>query len=600
MKLKRFLLVVLSVTAMLCMTLGLTACGEKEHTHTPGKTYERDATGHWLTCTDCGEALEKEAHTGNPCEVCEYTAQDETKDPTDDPKDPPGGQPQTHTHELERVGLKEPTCAVPGNEEYYACEGCGKFFSDSKGLKIIQENSWVIPATGKHKTDGVYHTDATYHWQTCTVCENAIYKTTHKSNTQEHNDTQHWSVCLCGEIVGEKESHAEDYDWGRDETNHWKVCRCGFEMSTKTAHKKVETDGDDEDLEPDSNGHKFRCEECGVVTIPHTKENYEEYEDPSNQFLFKSLHHYTCSVCDYRGLENHRYDDDVVFVTDKDYHKYTCIDCGVASEGSHFYNIVMDNATNHRKICNTCGYEVLEEHSYGQYDYKTDDTYHWQVCGICGYEKSDEKTAHTDTHGWYWNETHHYKYCSVCSTTYIPQTEHTIGTLHTDGLYHWYDCTVCNAQTSKTYHTFVGANGTNKTCSDCNYTLTASVGLKIENGVLLGIGTCKDTVIVIPEGVTSIAPKAFYLDKTITGLIIPSSVTSIGESAFDQCSNIETMIMGSGVTSIGEKAFSNAHIQNFYFEGTKAQLKAITKGENWFGNVIDIHCSDGDINYRDL
>ncbi len=61
---------------------------------------------------------------------------------------------------------------------------------------------------------------------------------------------------------------------------------------------------------------------------------------------------------------------------------------------------------------------------------------------------------------------------------------------------------------------------------------------------LVGIGTCVDACIVIPEHspagdrVTSIAPRALYGTSIVTAIQIPSTVTAIGELAFAACHNL--------------------------------------------------------------
>ena len=55
-----------------------------------------------------------------------------------------------HTHVLRHVEAVEPTCSVDGNSEYWVCDECGEYFSDSEGKISISEDSWMIPATG-HK-----------------------------------------------------------------------------------------------------------------------------------------------------------------------------------------------------------------------------------------------------------------------------------------------------------------------------------------------------------------------------------------------------------------------------------------------------------------
>ena len=54
-------------------------------------------------------------------------------------------------HTLEFVAYKAPTCVEDGNEAYYICTaGCDKFFSDENAENEVEEDSWVIPATGEH------------------------------------------------------------------------------------------------------------------------------------------------------------------------------------------------------------------------------------------------------------------------------------------------------------------------------------------------------------------------------------------------------------------------------------------------------------------
>ena len=81
-----------------------------------------------------------------------------------------------------------------------------------------------------------------------------------------------------------------------------------------------------------------------------------------------------------------------------------------------------------------------------------------------------------------------------------------------------------------------------------------SQGLEIEGTTLLGIGTCTDTDIVIPEGITHIDSGAF-LSEDITSVTLPKSLISIGDNAFGECKNLTKVVIPEGVTSIGQYAF---------------------------------------------
>ena len=65
----------------------------------------------------------------------------------------------TVTHSMVHTPKKDATCTADGNEEYWTCEICGKYFSDEAGTTEISLDETVIPATGHHYVNG-----------TCTVC----------------------------------------------------------------------------------------------------------------------------------------------------------------------------------------------------------------------------------------------------------------------------------------------------------------------------------------------------------------------------------------------------------------------------------------------
>ena len=57
---------------------------------------------------------------------------------------------EVHEHSLYKVEASEATCDHEGNSEYWACSGCGKYYSDEAGTKEIGKDSWIIPRITNH------------------------------------------------------------------------------------------------------------------------------------------------------------------------------------------------------------------------------------------------------------------------------------------------------------------------------------------------------------------------------------------------------------------------------------------------------------------
>ncbi len=60
-------------------------------------------------------------------------------------------------HNKKAVAAKAPTCTEAGNSAYWYCDRCNKYFSDEACLVEVENESWVLPATGhtEEKVPGV-------------------------------------------------------------------------------------------------------------------------------------------------------------------------------------------------------------------------------------------------------------------------------------------------------------------------------------------------------------------------------------------------------------------------------------------------------------
>ncbi|MBQ4108365.1 MAG: leucine-rich repeat protein, partial [Clostridia bacterium] len=138
------------------------------------------------------------------------------------------------------------------------------------------------------------------------------------------------------------------------------------------------------------------------------------------------------------------------------------------------------------------------------------------------------------------------------------------------------------------------------TCTLCNTEIyKESQGLLFEISgdntyyIVVGIGDCADTEIVIPythEGlpVLAIGDSAFLNRNIITAVIIPESVTTIGNSAFSGCVALVSVSIPDSVNEIRSNAFSGCILLEIVTIGSNVSII----GDNAFSNCdkLEIYC----------
>ena len=91
--------------------------------------------------------------------------------------------------------------------------------------------------------------------------------------------------------------------------------------------------------------------------------------------------------------------------------------------------------------------------------------------------------------------------------------------------------------------------------------------LEIKDGVLIGLGSYKESTLKIPSNVTSIGENAFK-NADLTRVVIPDTTTLIGKSAFEGCA-LKSIVIGKGVKEICKDAFAKCkNITRVSFKGT--------------------------------
>ena len=268
--------------------------------HTYSDEWQKDDNSHYHMC-HCGDKKDVTKHTfiwiidvkpteeteglkHEECEICKYERNIDTVIPKLD-----------HTHNIEHIQYKAPTCTVDGNKEYYHCIKCDKYYLDETLKQETTYDNLIIKASHKSSDwiidkDSTCLVDGTKHKE-CTVCHKVLV--TEVINKLGHDLIHHDKL----DPTCTKAGHTE-YD----------TCsRCDYTTYKElpaTGHKKSDWIIDkDSTCILDGSKHK-ECTVCHEVLITEviTKLGHDlihhEMLDPT--CTTKGHTEYdTCSRCDY-------------------------------------------------------------------------------------------------------------------------------------------------------------------------------------------------------------------------------------------------------------------------------------------------------------
>ncbi len=87
---------------------------------------------------------------------------------------------------------------------------------------------------------------------------------------------------------------------------------------------------------------------------------------------------------------------------------------------------------------------------------------------------------------------------------------------------------------------------------------TPDIKLIIENGTILKGANSPDmlTELIVPEGITEIAPQAFKRCRNLESVVLPDSIRKIGEAAFEWCSALSSVNFPEGLQELGKRSLA--------------------------------------------
>ncbi len=391
-----------------------------------GQPYKSDAAGHWQVCKHdgCTRETAHQAHSGHEatcvaeskCQVCGYKLAD---------KDP-------NNHLLaDKTEAKAPTCTQPGNDAYWHCTDCGKYFADKNGdmdtSKAYDTNDRFLKSALDHdfteklvddahlKTGATCTASAVYYYD-CSRCDTHSTADTYSYGdplghdfTEKVTDAAHLkSGATCTEAAVyyydcsrcDTHSTADTYSYG-DPLGHdfteklvddahlksgatcteaavyyYDCSRCDMHSADKTF-----TDGD-------PLGHSYTKEDTGA---DHLKSGATCTE--------AAVYYKSCERCGKNGTETFIAADTALG------HSYTREDTGAAhlksaatcTEDAVYYKSCERCAENGSETFTAAGTAL--GHDFAGQPYLHDETGHWQTCKRDGCNVTSTAEKHISDEG---------------------------------------------------------------------------------------------------------------------------------------------------------------------------------------------------------
>ncbi|MBQ8742902.1 MAG: leucine-rich repeat protein [Clostridia bacterium] len=360
--------------------------------------------------------------------------------------------------------------------------------------------------------------------------------------------------------------------------------------------------------------HYFTCKDCGETV----SENHSyEYAFDANEHIKTCVCGKTqgkpgehiledgkCIKCGWENDPNHTHDFTTTGVVDETYHSVKCNSCGRKENQPH--NLVIGIENDMHYLWCECSYKSEPFPHHREENGFCADCAEMGITHVCNYNKSG-----------YDNESHYFE-CECGKKAQISGHVFNNEEYTYDNSTHSLKCDLCD-YTEKGAHFFDNGEFLYDHCTTCQFALPFSTGLEFElsgnSYIVIGIGSCKDRHIVVPDTyngkpVTAIGSSAFEGNTNIVYVVLPDSVKSIGSAAFAGCTSLKAINIPDGVTVIRDNTFMGctslervecenvSKIEMYAFYGCEA-LKGFTHDfdlnpalEFWFNDIGDYAFSD--------
>ena len=372
-----------------------------------GQPYKTSATEHWQICKhdDCTQETAHQAHSGHEatcvaeskCQVCGYKLAD---------KDP-------NNHLLaEKTEAKAPTCTQPGNEAYWHCGDCGKYFADKNGAmdtsKAYDTNESFLESPLNHVFTKAIADAA--HLKSAATCTEApvYYYSCARCDVMGDKDTFHAGTPL-GHDFTEKlvdDAHLKSAATCTESAVYYYDCsRCNEHSTADTyshgdplGHDFTEKLVDDAHLKSaatctESAVYYYDCSRCDTHSTDKTFTNGDPLghsytkEDTGADHLKSAatctedaVYYKSCERCGKNGTET------FIAASTALGHSYTREDTGAAhlksaatcTEDAVYYKSCERCAENGTETFTAAGTAL--GHDFAGQPYLHDETGHWQTC----------------------------------------------------------------------------------------------------------------------------------------------------------------------------------------------------------------------------